>query len=119
MSRRTLTADLSRMSTLGLSNNYVNMSTTLLAAVSAKVNSTGYVTQVTDPYSFTTQGTESPEAQSFVVMAYAAFNAWNASGRPGGPSGDGDPLGKYSGAPRLSVPVGLAVALAAALSTII
>ena len=107
---------LSRLSTLNLTNSFVDLSITLLSSVSAKVNSTGYVTQVVNPYNFGQQGAVSPEAQSFVVMAYAAYNEWDQAGRPGkGPSSD-DPLGSDSGAMMVkasaSVVPGVAVALA-------
>ncbi|ORY31626.1 hypothetical protein BCR39DRAFT_525995 [Naematelia encephala] len=94
-----------RLSTLNLTNDYINQSLTLLSAVSSKVNSSGYVTQVVNPTDFSTQGTQSPEAQSFLVMAYSAYDQWDKQGRPGFQSGEGsssskgsngDPLGKSS-----------------------
>lgn len=72
-----------RLSTLNLTNAYVNMSLTLLSAASNNVNSTGYLTQVTNPNSFSVQGTVSPEGQSFVILAYSAYNQWAAQGSPG------------------------------------
>jgi hypothetical protein len=87
------------MSTLNLTNDYVPMGIKMLSAVSAKVNSTGWVTQVVDPYNFVQQGAESAEAQSFVVMAYAAYDQWTKAGRQGNSGGD-HPLGDESGAAR-------------------
>lgn len=72
-----------RLSTLNLTNDYVNMSLTMLAGVSKKVNGSGYVTQVTDPYTFSKEGQQSPEAQSFVLLAYAAYKQWVAQGSQG------------------------------------
>ena len=95
------------MATLNLTNTYVTSSLTLLSAVSEKVNSTGYLTQVVDPNDFTQQGSQSPEGQSFVVLAYAAYDEWDKMGRPGEVQGGKTPLGKESGAVRTA---GLAVA---------
>lgn len=100
------------MSTLNLTNNYVPMGINMLSAVSAKVNSSGYVTQVVDPYDWSRQGGDSAEAQSFVMMAYAAYNEWDAQGRPGNQAGE-NPLGDESGAGRL-VASGMAVVLGVA-----
>lgn len=91
------TEALSRMSTLGLSNDYIPYAINLLSAVSSQVNSTGYVNQVTDPYSFDKQGDMSPEAQSFVVLSYKAYQDWDGLGRAGAGNAD---LGKDSGAGR-------------------
>jgi len=63
------------------------------------VNSTGYVTQVVNPYDFGVQGPESAEAQSFIMMAYAAYDQWTEQGRPGNTEGD-SPLGGDSAAMR-------------------
>ncbi|ORX39444.1 Six-hairpin glycosidase-like protein [Kockovaella imperatae] len=104
-----------RLSTIGLTNAHVNMSSQLLSAVSSKVNSTGFVTQVVDPLSFGEQGKASPEAQSFLIMAYAAFNDWNSTGRAGSGDSDDDPLGNYGGATTIDRPVELIIALAALL----
>lgn len=71
----------------------------LLSAVSSRVNSTGYVGDVVNPFDFSSQGAESSEAQSFVIMAYAAYDEWTALGRPGNTGGD-NPLGGDSAAPR-------------------
>lgn len=86
------------MATLSLSTSYLNTSLTLLSAVSSKVNSTGYLTSVVDPENFAQQGSQSPEGQSFVVLAYAAYNDWVAMGKPG--EDVKSPLGKESGAGR-------------------
>ncbi len=91
------------MSTLNLTNSYVNISTTLLSAVSTKVNSAGYLNQVVDPNDFSSQGAQSPEGQSFVVLAYAAYNEWDAMGRPGESGSSKSPLGKNSEAGRAVV----------------
>jgi hypothetical protein len=71
------------MSNQNLTNDYVPMGLKMLAAVSRSINSTGHLTQVTDPYSFSVQGDYSPEGQSFVVMAYAAYQDWEAQGSEG------------------------------------
>lgn len=68
---------------MGVTNDYVPMGLRLLAAVSRNVNETGHLGQVTDPYSFSRQGEYSPEGQTFVVMAYAAYNDWDDAGRNG------------------------------------
>ena len=91
------------------------MATKLLSAASAKVNSTGYLTQVVDPLNYPFQGTQSPEGQSFIVMAYAAFNQWNASGRAGD-TGSDDPLGKYNAADKFAIPWTLLAVTAGVLS---
>jgi hypothetical protein len=72
----------------------------MLAAVSRHVNSTGHLGQVTDPYSFSKEGDYSPEGQSFVVMAYAAYNEWDAQGRKG--AGDDNLQDGDNGASRLA-----------------
>ena len=77
------------------------MSTTLLSAVSSRVNSTGYLTQVVDPDDFVQLGTQSPEGQSFVLLAYAAYNQWVALGRQG--EKGSHPLGQSSTAERRTV----------------
>ncbi|WWC72204.1 uncharacterized protein I206_106164 [Kwoniella pini CBS 10737] len=87
-----------RISTLNLTDSYVPDSLKLLAAVSSYVNSTGYLTQTVNPYDFSKEGTYSPEGQSFVVMAYAAYKEWDSLGRKGSTSGKDDPLGKSSSA---------------------
>ncbi|GFZ50987.1 hypothetical protein JCM24511_08745 [Saitozyma sp. JCM 24511] len=93
-----------RLSTLNITNNYVPAALTLLSGVSDKVNSTGYLTQVVNPNSFGAQGTESPEGQSFVIMAYSAFKEWEQRGQSGF-NGSGDPLGMGSAAGRRVGPV--------------
>ena len=85
------------MSTMNVTNDYVPFGLRLLAAVSRNVNETGHLGQVTDPYSFSVEGDYSPEGQSFVVMAYAAYNEWDAAGRGGA---DGEDL--EDGAGRLA-----------------
>ncbi|WWC95187.1 hypothetical protein V866_002042 [Kwoniella sp. B9012] len=87
-----------RLSTLNITDTYVPNSLKLLAAVSSYINSTGYLTQVVNPYDFSKQGTISPEGQSFVVMAYAAYKEWDSLGRKGSTSGNDDPLGSSSSA---------------------
>jgi len=60
-----------------------------------------------NPYNFGVQGPESAEAQSFIMMAYAAYNQWDKQGRPGNTAGD-TPLGGDSGAmSRMKVEMGL------------
>ncbi|RSH86461.1 uncharacterized protein EHS24_004717 [Apiotrichum porosum] len=103
-----------RLSTLNLTNDYVNMSLTLLSGVSKKVNDTGYVTQVTDPYTFSKQGTESPEAQSFVILAYSAYNEWVAQGSNGIEKGK-NPIGSSAASPRATAGMAGLLALATAL----
>ncbi|WVW86366.1 hypothetical protein I302_108410 [Kwoniella bestiolae CBS 10118] len=93
-----------RLSTLGITDTYVPNSLKLLAAVSSYINSTGYLTQVVNPYDFSKQGTYSPEGQSFVVMAYAAYKEWDSLGRKGSTSGKDDPLGSSSSAFKVAVP---------------
>ncbi|AFR94210.1 hypothetical protein C343_02279 [Cryptococcus neoformans C23] len=85
-----------RLSTLGITNDYVDMALGLLSAASSYVNSTGYLTQVVNPLDFSKQGEESPEGQSFLVMAYAAHKDWDDAGRAGHTGDDG--LGSKSGA---------------------
>ena len=46
-------------------------------------------------------GSQSPEGQCFLILAYSAYNQWDAMGRPGEDSSDKNPLGKTSGAERL------------------
>ncbi|WWC91904.1 uncharacterized protein L201_006853 [Kwoniella dendrophila CBS 6074] len=87
-----------RLSTLNITDKYVPDSLKILAGVSSYVNSTGYLTQVVNPYDFSKQGTYSPEGQSFVVMGYAAYKEWDSLGRKGSTSGKDDPLGKDSSA---------------------
>jgi rhamnogalacturonyl hydrolase YesR len=103
-----------RLSTLNLTNDYVNMSLTLLSGVSKKVNDTGYVTQVTDPYTFSKQGTESPEAQSFVILAYSAYNEWVAQGSNGIEKGK-NPIGSSAASPRATAGMAGLLTLATAL----
>lgn len=68
---------------MNLTNDYVPMGVRLLSAVSRQINETGHLGQVTDPYSFSREGDYSPEGQAFVVMAYAAYEEWDAAGREG------------------------------------
>ncbi|KAL1410843.1 hypothetical protein Q8F55_001786 [Vanrija albida] len=102
-----------RFSTLKVTNAYVNFSLTLLSSVSHNVNSSGYVTKVTDPLKFTIEGSESPEAQSFVILAYAAYKDWDKMGKPGNTKNKNDPLTDAAG--RVSVHVGGVLALAASM----
>jgi len=90
----------SRMANEDVSNDYIPMGLRMLAAVSRQVNSTGHLGQVTDPYSFSVQGEYSPEGQSFVVMAYAAYQDWDAAGREGA-NGESLETGDGNGAQRL------------------
>ncbi|EIW72178.1 hypothetical protein M231_01851 [Tremella mesenterica] len=85
-----------RMSTMGLTNQYASQGIQLLSAVSAKVNSSGYLTQVVNPYDWSQTATQSPEGQSFVIMAYSAYNEWISQGQQG--DSDKNPLGNDSGA---------------------
>jgi hypothetical protein len=89
------------MANENISTDYIPMGLRMLAAVSRQVNSTGHLGQVTDPYSFSVQGDYSPEGQSFVVMAYAAYQEWDAQGRDGA-NGEGLTAGDDSGAQRLA-----------------
>ncbi|GMK56851.1 hypothetical protein CspeluHIS016_0306910 [Cutaneotrichosporon spelunceum] len=86
-----------RMSTLNLTNDHVDAATRMLAGASRNVNSTGYLTNVTDPYSFYKPGTYSPEGNAFVILGYAAYKDWEKMGKPGNTRGK-DPL---SGAARV------------------
>nr|XP_031861582.1 uncharacterized protein CI109_002811 [Kwoniella shandongensis]KAA5528654.1 hypothetical protein CI109_002811 [Kwoniella shandongensis] len=99
-----------RLSTLNITNNYVNTSLNLLAAVSSRVNSTGFLTQVVNPNDFTKQGDHSPEGQSFVVLAYAAYKEWDSLGKNGYSNKD-DPLGKASAAEMKVVGMGMGAVL--------
>lgn len=83
----------------------------MLAAVSRSVNSTGHLTQVTDPYSFSVQGDYSPEGQSFVVMAYAAYQDWEAQGSEGANGETLEAGDKENGAGKLALG-GLGIVLA-------
>ena len=103
---------LSRMSNQNLTNDYVPMGLKMLAAVSRNINSTGHLTQVTDPYSFSVQGDYSPEGQSFVVMAYAAYQDWEAQGSEGANGETLEAGDKENGAGRLALG-GLGVVLIA------
>lgn len=71
------------------------------------------MTQVTDPLKFTIEGTESPEAQSFVILAYAAYKDWDKMGKPGNTKSKNDPLTDAAG--RVSVHVGAVLAVAASM----
>lgn len=42
-----------------------------------------WLTPVANPYSYSHQGTESPEGQAFVVEMQAAWGDWVAQGSPG------------------------------------
>jgi hypothetical protein len=88
------------MSTLNLTDSFIPMSIQLLTAVSNHVNSTGYLTQVVNPNRFDQQGDSSPEGQSFVILAYAAYRDWVNLGRKNGPGNGSDELGGYSAAAR-------------------
>lgn len=98
------------MSNQNLTNDYVPMAIKMLAAVSRQVNSTGHLTQVTDPYSFSVQGDYSPEGQSFVVMAYAAYEDWKSQGSEGA-NGENLEVGD-NGAGRLAWSAGLVLTAA-------
>lgn len=98
-----------RMSTMNLTNDYVDLSNGMLAAVGANVNSTGFLNNVTDPYSFAKPGNYSGEGQSFILMAYAAHNDWVAMGRPGNGRGE-DPLAKTNAGMKTGVAGGAALA---------
>ncbi|OCF43696.1 hypothetical protein I317_02448 [Kwoniella heveanensis CBS 569] len=87
-----------RLSQLNITDAYTPNATALLGAASSYVNSTGYLTQVVNPYDFSKQGGESAEGQSFMVMAYAAYKEWDSLGRKGVNTKD-DPLGESSSAP--------------------
>nr|ODN86755.1 hypothetical protein L203_04005 [Cryptococcus depauperatus CBS 7841] len=85
-----------RLSTLNITNDYVDTSLNLLSAASSYVNSTGYLTNVVNPLDFSKPSDHSPEGQSFLIMAYAAHKDWDNAGRAGHTKNDG--LGKNSGA---------------------
>ena len=51
----------------------------LRAAVEAGVGSDGWLAPVSDPLSFTTEGSESPEAEAFVLLMEAAWVDWKGS----------------------------------------
>lgn len=72
-----------RMSTLNLTNDYVTPSLQMLAAASKNVNETGYLTHVTNPMLFKVEGDSSPEGQTFIILAYAAYKDWVAQGKQG------------------------------------
>lgn len=112
-----LSSALSRLSTLGITNDYVDMALGLLSAASSYVNSTGYLTQVVNPLDFSEQGEESPEGQSFLVMAYAAHKDWNNAGRAGHTNNDG--LGSKSGALPQTGGLGSAVVIATGIFAIL
>lgn len=64
-----------------------------------------------NPNDFSKQGENSPEAQSFVIMAYAAYKEWNKLGRSGGTSDSKGDLGPDSGASKAVVGWGVATIL--------
>ena len=96
---------------MSLTNDYVPMGLKMLAAVSRNVNETGHLGQVTDPYSFSVQGDYSPEGQSFVVMAYSAYDQWDAAGRAGADGEDLEDGAVRTGGMMGMLAVGLAVGL--------
>jgi hypothetical protein len=104
-----------RFSTMNITNDYVDMSLKMLAGASRNVNSTGYVGQVVNPITFDRVDTQSPEGQSFIILAYAAYNDWDKAGKPGNP-GDKDPLGDKGNSGRASFTA--AAGLAAIASTL-
>jgi hypothetical protein len=97
---------------MNLTDDYVNFATNLLSASSSHVNSSGYLTQVVNPLDFTSQGTQSPEGQSFIVMAYAAYNDWDNAGQSGN-NGSSNPLSQ-SGAEKLVAPLSMGLGWAIA-----
>jgi hypothetical protein len=100
-----------RFSTMNLTNDYVDMSLTLLGGASRNVNSSGYLNHVVNPMTFVNETTESPEGQSFMILAYAAYNDWDKAGRPGNTKTGSDPLaGAASPGAALGVPAILAAA---------
>lgn len=73
------------------------MALNLLSSASRYVsNSTGVLEQVVDPLDWSKQGQDSPEGQSFMIMAYAAHGDWDRAGRKGATGVDGDGLGGYT-----------------------
>lgn len=102
-----------RMSTLNLTNDHVDLASGMLAGASRNVNSTGYITNVTDPYKFSEPGTYSPEGNSFVLLAYAAYNEWDKMGQPGNTHGK-DPLSDAAGRMEVGA-VGVVLAVAVSL----
>lgn len=103
-----------RMSTLNLTNDHVEMAVDMLAGASRNVNSTGYLVNVTDPYSFHKPGTYSPEGNAFVILGYAAYNEWDEMGKPGNTRGK-DPL-KAAGARVVGSALGVGAAVVVALA---
>jgi len=109
-----------RFSTMNITNEYVDMSLTMLAGASSNVNSTGYLNKVTDPMAFVSEGTYSPEGQSFIILAYAAYNDWDAAGKPGNTHDKSDPLSGNSAAPRVfSAAAPILAALAGSLAYVL
>lgn len=82
-----------RFAAMNITNDYVDMSLKMLASVSKNVNATGYLNKVVSPMTFAHESTSSPEGQSFMILAYAAYNDWDAAGKPGANGSSGDPLG--------------------------
>ncbi|KLT38936.1 Six-hairpin glycosidase [Cutaneotrichosporon oleaginosum] len=107
-----------RMSTLNLTNDHVDMAVSMLAGASRNVNATGFLVNVTDPYSFHKPGTYSPEGNAFVVLGYAAYNDWERMGKPGNTRGK-DPLAGGAGRVGVSAVVGAGAAAAAALAALV
>lgn len=100
-----------RMSTLNLTNDYVEPSLQMLAAASRNVNDEGYLTHVTNPQLFKVEGENSPEGQTFMILAYSAYKDWVAQGKQGAPKNHQDhPLEDSSA---VAARVGLAGTLAA------
>lgn len=100
-----------RLSTLNLTSSYTNMSSILLGATSAHVNSSGFLTDAVDPLNWSKQGSESPEGQSFMVMAYAAYDAWVSQGQQG--DAEKNPLEQSAAGRTAAVSAGVALGLAA------
>lgn len=75
--RQQLWASNSSSSNSSSSSGYTNDSST---ANMAHFTSSGWLTPVVNPNSFSQEGSQSPEGQAFVVMMYAAWRDWVDAG---------------------------------------
>ena len=70
-----------RLASLGyISSNgsLIETAEQIRAAVEDSIGSDGWLSPVSDPLTFTDEGSESPEAQAFVLLLEAAFADWMA-----------------------------------------
>lgn len=100
-----------RLSTMNVTDQWVNMGSSLLSGASNHVNSTGHLNNVVNPLAFDKEADESPEGQSFIILGYAAYKQWDQRGAPG-KNVSGDPLGPASAAYRTVAGGGNAAAAA-------